>query len=165
LGRYMSAGYHFKIRVGVVLLKNNQILLARQNKRPFWVLPGGTLEPGEGLSETAVRELQEEAALDTEVVQFLYCGDFVQAGPPIRQSLDVVFLSRYQSGTLTMTELENLDELKFVSLEEAKSLNIQPALISSKMLIDWESGRFKELLDTHGQKTGSISPVYLGQYS
>ena len=161
----MSAGYHFKIRVGVVLFKDNQLLLARQNKRPFWVLPGGTLEPGEGLAETAVRELMEEAALSTEVVQFLYCGDFIQAGPPIRQSLDVVFLSRYISGTLTMTEVENLDELRFVSLEEARSLVIQPALITQNLLSDWESGKLNNLLSEHSQKTGSISPIYLGQYS
>lgn len=161
----MSAGYHFKIRVGVALLKDNQLLLARQNKRPFWVLPGGTLEPGEGLAETAVRELKEEAALSTEVVQFLYCGDFIQVGPPIRQSLDVVFLSRYLSGTLTMTEDENLDDLRFFSLKEARSLMLQPALITQKLLSDWESGNLEALLSEYGQKTGSISPIYLGQYS
>jgi ADP-ribose pyrophosphatase YjhB (NUDIX family) len=38
----MTKGELFKIRVGVVVLdESDRLLLVRQNKRPFWVLPGG----------------------------------------------------------------------------------------------------------------------------
>lgn len=46
--------------VGTILHGPRGLLLGR-HRRGTWELPGGTVEPGESLQETAVRELAEEA--------------------------------------------------------------------------------------------------------
>ncbi len=50
-----------------VIIRDNKVLLASRppDKPPAgWEFPGGKLEPGENVADCAVRELQEELALD-----------------------------------------------------------------------------------------------------
>ncbi|MFF5969343.1 NUDIX domain-containing protein [Streptomyces collinus] len=53
---------HAAIGVGAVLYGPRGLLLGR-HRRGTWELPGGTVEPGESLRETVVRELGEETGL------------------------------------------------------------------------------------------------------
>lgn len=58
------------IGVGVVVFKDDSVLLIRRGKPPRegqWSLPGGRQRLGERIEETARREIQEEAGIDTEV--------------------------------------------------------------------------------------------------
>jgi 8-oxo-dGTP diphosphatase len=41
-------------------------LHAKPGREPFWCLPGGNVDAGEGLLEAAVRELREEAGVQVE---------------------------------------------------------------------------------------------------
>lgn len=62
--------------VGVV--REGRVLVAARGKEPMrgvYTLPGGLVEPGETLAETALRELREEVGLDARLLG--------HAGPPI----------------------------------------------------------------------------------
>lgn len=47
-------------QVYAVAIKDNGKAILVYNKRGDWQLPGGTVEPGESITETLIRELQEE---------------------------------------------------------------------------------------------------------
>ena len=55
----------------VILTRDDGFILLQQRKDGTWGLPGGLLEPGESLEETAVREVKEETNLSISALSFL----------------------------------------------------------------------------------------------
>jgi 8-oxo-dGTP pyrophosphatase MutT (NUDIX family)/UTP-glucose-1-phosphate uridylyltransferase len=55
----------------VILDESGRVVLEQRADCGWWCLPGGRLDPGETLSEGAVREAREETGLDIEITGFL----------------------------------------------------------------------------------------------
>jgi ADP-ribose pyrophosphatase YjhB (NUDIX family) len=53
----------------VLVVDNNKLLLLKQNKSKFWLLPGGHIDDGELPHEAVIREVKEETNLDIEILQ------------------------------------------------------------------------------------------------
>src|SRR4029453_2402434 len=51
----------------VVTNDAGELLLQRRSDNDLWALPGGTMDVGERIAETVVREVREETGLDVEV--------------------------------------------------------------------------------------------------
>jgi 8-oxo-dGTP pyrophosphatase MutT (NUDIX family) len=51
----------------VVTNDAGEILLQRRSDNALWALPGGTMDVGERIAQTVVREAREETGLDVEV--------------------------------------------------------------------------------------------------
>ena len=59
------------IRPGVsaILLTSQGLLLERRTDNGLWGLPGGSVEPGESVSEAIVREVREETGLEVAPIR------------------------------------------------------------------------------------------------
>lgn len=75
----------------ICLNEKRELLLVRRSEEPcvgWWCLPGGFIEMGETVEESALRELKEETGLDGELLRVLdvasrvdgYYGDVVVVG-------------------------------------------------------------------------------------
>jgi ADP-ribose pyrophosphatase YjhB (NUDIX family) len=53
----------------VFVLNYGKVLLLKQTKSKFWLLPGGHIDDGELPHEAAIREVKEETNLDIEILQ------------------------------------------------------------------------------------------------
>lgn len=68
--------YHQRITVGAVAVVTNpegSLLFVSQTRGPFagyWLLPGGTIEPGESAEDAVIRELHEETGITIREPRF-----------------------------------------------------------------------------------------------
>lgn len=120
----------------VVVLKDNKILLNLRSDTNTWGIPGGALELGETLEETAERELKEETNLEAESFTLLtvFSGkDFYFKCPNGDETYSVVvlYLANNVTGNLKITDGESF-ELKYFSKNELPSLESR-----AKLIIDW----------------------------
>src|SRR4028119_1245550 len=77
------------VRVAAVIERGGLLLLVRHQKPgrdPYWVLPGGRLEPRETIPECAAGEVAEETGIRAAFSGVLYVGEFLREG---RHTVDI----------------------------------------------------------------------------
>ncbi|MFS0562468.1 NUDIX hydrolase [Terribacillus sp. 179-K 1B1 HS] len=118
----------------IVRNKEGELLLQLRSDTKDWGLPGGALELGESLEDTARRELFEETGLHAEHFSFLrMCSgpEFYAQYPNGDEVYNVisVYEANGISGEFAMTDGESLD-LRYFPLDDLPELNH----ITQKML-------------------------------
>jgi 8-oxo-dGTP diphosphatase len=152
--RRSRGGMDFGIRVGAVVAREGALLLVRHQKpdrEPYWVLPGGRLEPGETIPECARREISEETGLSARFSGVLYVSEFLREG---RHTVDVTARmtpvgdgeARLGSDPEVAPGSEpTLRELRWVDPDELREIELLPAPIKARLLEDaadgWTAGR------------------------
>lgn len=63
---------------GVVIHKGKMLLLYKDYKQKYvgWVLPKGTVEPGETHQMTALREVKEETGVEAHIVKYIGSSEY-----------------------------------------------------------------------------------------
>lgn len=142
----------FGIRVGTVVERDGALLLVRHEKPgrdPYWVLPGGRLEPGETVPQCAERELMEETGLEGKFLGVLYVSEFLREG---RHTVDLTArmeVSGREASLGSDPEVEEgseptLQELRWVETGELQDIPLLPGWIKERLLEDaargWPAG-------------------------
>jgi ADP-ribose pyrophosphatase YjhB (NUDIX family) len=69
------------LAASVAVIRDGRILLAARGKPPgegLFSLPGGMVETGETLAETALRELREEVGVEAELIGLIAPVEFIE---------------------------------------------------------------------------------------
>jgi 8-oxo-dGTP diphosphatase len=139
----------FGVRVAAVVEREGALLLVRHQKPdrdPYWVLPGGRLEPGETIPECAGRELAEETGLTAGFSGVLYVGEFLREG---RHTIDVVarMVLEGDADAVLGSDPEvapdaepTLREVRWVSLDELRGIELLPVSVKDRLLEDADEG-------------------------
>lgn len=111
-----------RISAAAAIVRERRILLCKrsQHERRYpghWTLPGGKIEPGQGLEETVEREVREETGMHARVLGKL--GFYEQVAPEF-QNISHVFVCE-ASGELRLDPAE-VEEARWCSYEEAVAL-------------------------------------------
>ena len=88
-----------------------------------WQLPKGIVDPGESPQVTAVREVREEAGIETDMLKLIETIEYwyrsAKYGKPVRYHKFVHFyLLRYRAGEVTDHDHE-VEEARWVRFDEA----------------------------------------------
>ncbi len=125
-------------RGGVLLLVRHQ----KPDRDPYWVLPGGRLEPGETIPECAEREVAEETGLSVRFSGVLYVSEFLREG---RHTVDVTVRVRPEGDEEAALGSDpevapgsepTLRELRWVEPDELEELELLPATLKERLLGD-----------------------------
>jgi len=118
------------VGVGAVIVQDGKLVLVKRGVEPGkgrWSIPGGAVELGEGVRDTAVREAKEECGLDIELVEDtpMDAIDNMIMGENERLRYHYVllqFLARPSGGTLRPGG--DVTEVRWVPLEEVDTYNL-----------------------------------------
>jgi 8-oxo-dGTP pyrophosphatase MutT (NUDIX family) len=120
----------------VVTDQDGRILLQRRTDSGLYALPGGMMDLGESLPQTAVREVREESGLDVEITGLV--GTYTDplhviaySDGEVRQQFNICFAARVIGGGLRISD-ESTD-LRFVAPKDIAAL---PMHHTQKLRID-----------------------------
>ncbi len=134
-----------RVRVGVVIPHDDQILLVRHRKgeKTYWMLPGGGLDFGETFAGCAEREVQEETGLQIKAERMLYISEAI-CPRGSRHVLNVFMLARLEGGTLAIPEGDVIEEAAFHPVDTLEGLTLYPA-IASELVQAYRTGFQNEI--------------------
>ncbi len=139
----------FGVRVAAVVEREGALLLVRHQKPdrdPYWVLPGGRLEPGEMIPECAEREISEETGLSARFSGVLYVSEFLREE---RHTVDVTVRMAVEEGEEARLGSDpevapgsepTLRELRWVEVDELREIELLPTWIKDRLLEDAADG-------------------------
>jgi len=115
----------------VVTDERGAILLQLRADNGLWALPGGTMQLGESIATTAVRETKEETGLDIEITGLvgLYTDPrhiIAYADGEVRQQFNVCFSARVLGGTLTCSAESKAVE--FIEPDRLHTIEMHPTI-------------------------------------
>ncbi|HEU5376307.1 MAG TPA: NUDIX domain-containing protein [Ktedonobacteraceae bacterium] len=115
----------------ITLNSEGKILLQRRRDTGFWALPGGAMEIGETIGDTAIRETKEETGFDVELKYLVgiytnprHVVEF--SNGEVRQQFSVCFACRIVGGELQVSHEST--EVGFFSPQEIEHLNMHPSI-------------------------------------
>lgn len=113
-----------------LICSQDKVLLARAKHASNTFLPGGHIELGESAEDTIIREINEEAGFNAQIVRF--CGAIEHLWPEQTKE-------NHEISLIFLTEIIGLDdsikvhtkephlELFWAPISQLKRLNLQPA--------------------------------------
>lgn len=108
-----------------------RIVLHRRTDNDLWALPGGTMDIGESIGETILREVREETGLTVELRRIVgvYSNPnhvFAYSDGEIRQEFSICFACVMVGGTLRTSDESH--EVAFFSPEHVAGLTMHPSI-------------------------------------
>jgi 8-oxo-dGTP diphosphatase len=117
-----------KVRPSVVIIENDCLLLMRYRygQTDVYNLPGGNVDKGETLTQTVVRELQEELGIEIAVEKMILVGEMLMPEPQ-KDVLHCVFLAKIIEGKPVLNPMETSAlEVVWKPIKELNSLAMYP---------------------------------------
>ncbi|WP_148886855.1 NUDIX domain-containing protein [Streptococcus sp. Marseille-P6264] len=129
------------MRAGVIIYNPflDKILLIHRWKdgQEYFVIPGGTIEPGEKPLEAALREMKEEVDLTFSADQLCTAFSLNNQGKEeyyFYTELSTADTPLMQGEEAQRSSLQNIYQPKWVSLQELYNYNLRPEILKSLLL-------------------------------
>jgi 8-oxo-dGTP diphosphatase len=120
---------HPQLAVSAAIFRDGKVLLVRRAHSPgkgFYSLPGGRVEFGETLKAAVHREVDEETALQIEIVDFVGWREVTPGTTGGGHYLIMSFAARWKDGEVTLNE--ELDDYEWLAPNALGELNFTGGL-------------------------------------
>lgn len=134
----------FNYRVAGLFIRDNQLLVMKDEKSPYYFLPGGRVKIGEKAEDAMLREVEEELGVKADIdrplwlVQKFFIEEVSQQPYHeiclyflMKLPADADFLSH---NTFLSQEGERLHQFSWISFEELQSAYFYPEFLKEKIV-------------------------------
>jgi 8-oxo-dGTP pyrophosphatase MutT (NUDIX family) len=139
-----------RISVGVLIFKNNKILLVKhvhpKTGFAWWVPPGGGVMGTETIFEAAEREVLEETGTKVKLDKIAYVRQFIYKEQE-ENNINLYVTSSGAEGIETIQNVKGkgldehyIKELKYFSKEELQKETVFPEILKGEMWQDYKKG-------------------------
>jgi 8-oxo-dGTP diphosphatase len=121
---------HPQLAVSAAIFRDDQVLLVRRARSPakgFYSLPGGRVEFGETLHAALRREVDEETALEIEIIGLAGWREVVPGTSGGGHYLIMSFAARWRAGEPVLND--ELDDFKWLDPETIGDLKLTGGLL------------------------------------
>lgn len=115
----------------IIVDRKRRILLHRRTDNNLWALPGGTMEIGESITETVIREVKEETGLNVKPERMV--GVYTNpkhiiafSDGEVRQEFSICFVCKVIGGTLKQSDESS--EIRYFPMIELDQLNMHVSI-------------------------------------
>ncbi|MHA7870193.1 MAG: NUDIX domain-containing protein [Salipiger thiooxidans] len=133
-----------RISAGALVVDQGRLLLLRhfhKGEYDFWAPPGGGVEGGEELEETARRETFEETGLRIETQQLAYIDELIDGSG---RMVKFWFTARLLSGSMALSRnpdpRESTSDAGWFAREDLPEAHVFPAVLRGRFWHDWTRG-------------------------
>lgn len=120
------------IRPATIIIQENKILLvhSKYNDQEFFLFPGGGMEFGETIEQTAIRETLEETGIKVKVKNLFHINEYINKNDWNERSVSVFFLAEIEEiGKPLTNDNGKIKEVKWIGIDELDDYNIKPKRI------------------------------------
>lgn len=115
----------------IVVNDASQVLLHRRSDNSLWSIPGGSMEIGESILNTVVREVREETGFDVRPIRVtgIYTDPanvVAFSDGEVRQQFSICFYCIITGGELAVSDEST--EVRFFDPAEIVGLNMSPSI-------------------------------------
>ena len=140
-----------KPSAAALVVRDGAILLTQRSDNGNWSMPGGAQDPGESLTQTAIRETLEESGIQIRPtgVAGIYTDPkhvmHYTSDDEVRQEFTVVYRADYLSGEPTTSD--ETTQVEWVPVERLAELKMDR---SQRMRIEWGLAHADSWIDPPG---------------
>ncbi|EQB89226.1 8-oxo-dGTP pyrophosphatase MutT (NUDIX family) [Clostridium punense] len=134
----------FTYRVAAIILKDNNLLMAKHEDYPCYYTVGGKVRVNETSEETIIREVYEETGIEFQVNKLCFIQErFFQVKGQAHHEIVFYYLMKYKSNThlpyRSFTDQGTKESLHWLPVESLDETDIIPEFFKTKLLININS--------------------------
>jgi ADP-ribose pyrophosphatase YjhB (NUDIX family) len=116
----------FRFRAGAIIIEDECVLLAKQDKYPYMYSIGGGVHINESASDAVVREVKEETGIDYKINRLVYITEtFVDKADDKQHRLSFYFLMK-SKGNKDLKTNNHEEKLFWIPIENLDDYEISP---------------------------------------